>query len=78
MDLRTTIAYNILKDRLKTIERYTQHADEIQQRQLLELLRKASYTEWGNKHGYKYIRHYEEYKNLFPVRNYDEIKDDVM
>lgn len=78
MDLRTTIAYNILKDRLKTIERYTLHADEIQQRQLLELLRKASYTEWGNKHGYKYIRHYEEYKNLFPVRNYDEIKDDVM
>lgn len=78
MDIRTTIVYNIFKNRIKAIERYAQHADEIQQRQLMELLRKASLTEWGNRHGYKYIRHYDEYKNLFPVRNYDEIKPDVM
>ena len=79
MDIQTSIVYNIFfKDRLKAIGRYAQFADEIQRQQLLELLHKASGTEWGKRYGYKHIRHYDEYKNLFPVRKYDEIKADVM
>lgn len=60
--------------RLKEIERYADHAGELQQTVLQHLLRTAAHTEWGKKHDYASIRTYEDFKKRLPIQTYEEIK----
>ncbi len=78
MDIRTSIAYNLFKFRLKAIEKYTQQADEMQQHLLMNLLQKAAGTDWGSHFGYKQVKCYNEYKNLFPIQRYDDLKPFIL
>lgn len=78
MDILTSVAYNIFKSRIKAIDRYAFQPEEIQQKQLMYLLNESADTEWGRKYDYKSIRNYSEYKTLFPIRGYDDIKTDIM
>lgn len=60
--------------RLKEIERYDNHAGELQQRVLQRLIRLAAGTEWGKKYDYATIRTYEEFRKRLPIQTYEEIK----
>lgn len=60
--------------RLKEIERYDNHAGELQQRVLQRLIRLAAATEWGKKYDYATIRTYEEFRKRLPIQTYEEIK----
>ena len=60
--------------RYKEIELYADRAEELQQRVLQRLLRKAAGTEWGKKYDYASIRTYEDFKKRLPIQTYEEIK----
>ena len=77
MDSLTHIIYQYFRLRHKQIDRYAEEAGTIQNRQLMRLVRKAARTSWGEKQGYRDIKSYSDFKNRFPVQNYDRIKEDV-
>mgnify|MGYP000408782555 CR=1 FL=1 len=60
--------------RLKEIERYTDHASELQAGVMHRLIRMAANTEWGKKYDYASIRTYEDFKKRLPIQTYEEIK----
>ena len=60
--------------RLKEIERYTDHASELQAGVMYRLIRMAANTEWGKKYDYASIRTYEDFKKRLPIQTYEEIK----
>lgn len=60
--------------RAKEIDLYATQAEEIQQRVLTKLLKKAENTEWGKKYDYKSIRNYDQYRERVPVQTYEEVK----
>ena len=60
--------------RYKEIERYADHAGELQQQVLSRLIHKASQTEWGKKYDYASIHSYEEFKKRVPLQTYEEVK----
>ena len=60
--------------RMKELERYADHAEELQQRVMEHLLHTAAHTEWGQKYGYASIRTYEDFKNRIPIQTYEEVK----
>ena len=60
--------------RLKEIERYTDHASELQAGVMHRLIRMAANTEWGKKYDYASIRTYEDLKKRLPIQTYEEIK----
>lgn len=60
--------------RYKEIERYADHAGELQQQVLKRLISKAAHTEWGRKYGYTSIQSYQEFKQRVPIQTYEEVK----
>lgn len=60
--------------RYRQLERYKDHAAELQKKVFDRLIRTASHTEWGLKYGYDTIRTYDEYRKRVPLQTYDDIK----
>lgn len=60
--------------RLKGIQRYAGHAEELQQRVMEHLVSMAAGTEWGKRHGYAAIRTYQDFKTQIPIQTYEEVK----
>lgn len=60
--------------RYREIERFADHAGELQQQVLERLLTMASDTEWGRKHGYATIHTYNDYRARVPLQTYDDVK----
>ncbi len=77
MDFLTNFIYQFFRPRNKVIARYTFEAGDIQEQQLSRLLHQAQDTSWGKKYDYRHVKGYDDYKNRFPVQNYDQIKDDI-
>lgn len=72
----STIAaiYNCVNaSRLKQIEYFQKHPNEVQDRVLKELLRAASHTEQGERYGYSTLKSVDAYRSKVPVLSYDEI-----
>lgn len=70
----TKVIRKVFDDRLHKIEQYASCAEEIQHNVLMQLLKKASNTEWGKKYDYKSITTYKEFAERVPVQTYDDIK----
>ena len=70
----TRIINKAFEPRLKEIDRYADHAGEIQQQVLDRLVKAAANTEWGKKYNYAAIRNYEDFRQRVPVQAYEEIK----
>ncbi len=56
------------------IELYREHPYEIQKETLLNLLRKARYTRWGEKYEYGKIRSLRDFQEAVPLQKYDDIR----
>jgi len=60
--------------RIYQIQLYHEHPHEIQKEILFELLIRSANTEWGRKYNYSGISSVEEFKEMVPVQNYEDIK----
>ena len=63
--------------RIYEIELFKKHPQEVQSQVLLELLEKASNTEFGLKYNFKNIRTEQEFREHVPIQGYEEIKPTV-
>ena len=76
MDLLTKSISVFFHSRQKAIEKYYNHAHELQDLQLKYLLKTAEKTEWGKKYGFNTIHSYNDFCRI-PVQTYDSLKADI-
>ena len=74
MNLTRLIDTFYFTPRYHKIERYADHAAEIQNRIFQRLISRAANTEWGRKYGYSTIRSYDDFAQRVPVNTYEEMK----
>lgn len=72
----TQLIDRIFAPRRKQIERYSAHAEEIQNKVLKKLISAASDTEWGKKYNFNSINAYSGFQKL-PIQTYEDVKDYV-
>lgn len=70
----TKLISKLFIPRLKQIDLYDDHAEEIQAKVLKRLISDAAQTEWGKKYDYSNIKSYEDFKNKVPIQTYEDIK----
>ena len=70
----TKLISKLFIPRLKQIDLYDEHAEEIQAKVLKRLISDAAQTEWGKKYDYSTIKSYEDFKKRVPVQTYEDIK----
>lgn len=63
--------------RMRRVERYMQHPQEVQERWLRKLVSTARDTEFGRTHGFSNIRTAEDFAREVPVHDYEKIKGDI-
>ncbi|MCF8425710.1 MAG: GH3 auxin-responsive promoter family protein [Bacteroidia bacterium] len=63
-----------LKRRLPAFEEILHNPEQVQNDQLIRLLRTAQITEFGRKYDFKSIQNMETFKERVPVTNYDDFK----
>lgn len=74
MPLLNSVISWINTKRIFQIQLYREHPHEIQNEVLLELISKASRSEWGKKYGYQGIQSVEEFQQAVPLQTYEEVK----
>ncbi|MDP2175130.1 MAG: GH3 auxin-responsive promoter family protein [Bacteroidota bacterium] len=62
------------KKRANALEETIINAAEIQLDVLDRLINDAKYTEWGVQHQFKNIENYNDFKNRFPIQDYETLK----
>jgi hypothetical protein len=62
------------KKRANALEETIKNAAEIQLDVLDRLINDAKYTEWGVQHQFKNIENYNDFKNRFPIQDYETLK----
>lgn len=70
----TSIIRPFFSGRMRSIEHFESHAEQIQRQVLNKLLERAADTEWGSKYGYASMRNYEDFAAKVPVSTYEELK----
>lgn len=70
----TQLIDRIFVSRRKQIEKYSTHAEEIQNEVLRKLVGTAAGTEWGKRYDFSNIKDYSAFNKL-PVQAYDDVKD---
>ena len=70
----TKIIRPFFKGRAKEIEKFTDHAEEIQRGVLKRLVTKAAGTEWGKAHSYASMKGYDSFARQVPVSTYEDLK----
>ena len=63
-----------LKKRKHQIELFLKYPIDVQQELLLKLLNTAKNTEFGKKHGFSFIKNYEEFAITIPIQQYESIE----
>lgn len=64
--------------RLKQIEYFRNHPEEVQLTQFNTLIKKAAATTWGEQYDYKSIRTVETYQQRVPVQSYEDIMQHII
>lgn len=77
MPVINSIAKWINLKRIYQIDLFKNHPHEVQREVLLELLEKASNTEFGLKYDFKNIRSEHDFRNQVPIQDYEDIKQTV-
>ena len=70
----TPLAKPFLAHREKQVAKYAAHAETLQRDVLKRLVKSASSTEWGIKHGYAGIAGYEQFANSVAIQDYESLK----
>ncbi len=64
--------------RLNQHARYIDHADAVQQGELVRLIEKASLTRIGRKYDFSSIRTYHQFASTLPLYSYENLKPQIM
>ena len=67
-------AIRLFQFRLNSINHFKQHPEEIQNEQLMRLIKKARNTEWGLKYDYSSIKSYSDFVSRVPLQDYEDTK----
>ncbi|MDD4757275.1 MAG: GH3 auxin-responsive promoter family protein, partial [Prolixibacteraceae bacterium] len=60
--------------RIYQIQLFREHPEEVQKETLFNLLNKAMYTQWGDKHDFDKIRSVSDFQKAMPIQSYEDIK----
>ncbi len=74
----TPLMRSLMAGRLQQQVRYIDHADSVQQEQLVKLIERASLTEIGRKYDFSSIRTYRQFASTVPLYRYEDIRPQVM
>lgn len=61
-------------DRLQQHARYIDHADAVQQGELVRLVEKAALTRIGRKYDFSTIRTYKQFASTLPLYSYEDLR----
>ena len=70
----TPVVRKFLTHRMRSIERYTDHAEDIQRGVLRRLVNAAEHTAYGKAFQFDKIRLYENFAQRVPLNDYDSLK----
>lgn len=65
-------------DRLQEHVRYINHADAVQQGELVRLVEKAALTRIGRKYDFSSIRTYRQFASTLPLYSYEDLRPQIM
>ncbi|MBQ6166430.1 MAG: GH3 auxin-responsive promoter family protein [Muribaculaceae bacterium] len=65
-------------DRLQEHTRYIDHADAVQQGELVRLIEKAALTRIGRKYDFSSIRTYRQFASTLPLYSYENLQPQIM
>lgn len=71
----TKIIRPVFIPRQKALERYNEHAEELQMQVLGRLVAMAKDTQWGREHGFAKIKGYEDFARTSQINTYEELKE---
>jgi len=63
-----------MKKRIHQIDLFMKYPHDVQAELLMKLLNAAQNTEWGRKYDFKSITNKENFKQRFPVQDYEDVK----
>ena len=75
--LNNLIAIKI-KNRIKLIQQAIENPIQHQDKILKSHIKTAEKTHFGTEHEFQNIKHYKDFKNLIPIRTYEEIKPYIL
>ena len=74
----TPLVRNHFLSRLQQQVRYIDHADAVQQGELVRLIEKASLTRFGRKYDFSTIRTYKQFASRLPLFSYEGLEPYIM
>ena len=74
----TPIVRNHFLSRLQEHARYIDHADAVQQGELVRLIEKAALTRIGRKYDFSSIRTYRQFASTLPLYSYEDLRPQIM
>ena len=77
MDFTPLVRSHFL-DRLQEHTRYIDHADAVQQGELVRLIEKAALTRIGRKYDFSSIRTYRQFASTLPLYSYENLQPQIM
>jgi hypothetical protein len=78
MEIVHNIAAWALKKRAHQIDLFRKYPLDVQREWFLKLLEKGKNTEYGKRHGFKYIKTYKQYTEQVPLNDYESLKEDIL
>lgn len=73
MGIKNSIVRFFIEPRIHEIERFMKNPHEVQYLIFVELISKASKTEWGKKYEYATIDTYKKFQERVPISTYEEL-----
>ena len=74
----TPIVRNHFLSRLQEHARYIDHADAVQQGELVRLIEKSALTRIGRKYDFSSIRTYRQFASTLPLYSYEDLRPQIM
>ena len=74
----TPLVRNRFLGRLQQQVRYIDHADAVQQGELVRLIEKAALTRIGRKYDFSSIRTYQQFASTMPLHTYENLRPNIM
>ena len=74
----TPLVRNRFLSRLQQHTRYIDHADAVQQGELVRLVEKAALTRIGRKYDFSSIRTYRQFASALPLYRYEDLQPQIM
>jgi hypothetical protein len=77
MELFNSIIGWVMKKRIHQIELFIKYPHEVQQELLMNLVRRAAKTQYGERHGFLSIQNIQDFQSRVPVVNYESLYPEI-